>query len=68
MGNVSLQMCLWGSKKLQSIPIIQYGEKYRLPKKAENSFKMDYDPELDISPELDPDAVSYYLTVIDILR
>ena len=29
---------------------------------------MDYDPELDTSPELDPDAVSYYLTIIGILR
>ena len=45
-----------------------YGGKYRMPKKAENPFKMGYDPELDTSPELDPDAVSYYLTVIAILR
>ena len=29
---------------------------------------MGYDPELDTSPELDPDAVSYYLIVISILR
>ena len=27
-----------------------------------------HDPELDTSPELDPDAVSYYLTIISILR
>ena len=26
-----------------------YGGKFRLPKKAENIFKMGYDPELDIS-------------------
>ena len=39
-----------------------------MPKKAENSFKMGYDPELDISPKLDPDAASYYLTIIGILR
>ena len=39
-----------------------------MPKKAENPFKMGYDPELDTSPELDPDAVSYYLTIIGILR
>ena len=39
-----------------------------LPKKAENPFKMGYDPELDNSPEVDPDAASYYLTVISILR
>ena len=39
-----------------------------MPKKAENPFKMGNDPELDISPELDPDAASYYLTIIGILR
>ena len=39
-----------------------------MPNKAENPFKIGYDPELDINPELDPDAVSYYLTVIGILR
>ena len=45
-----------------------YGGKYRMPKKAENPFKMGYDPELGTSPELDPDAASYYLTIIGILR
>ena len=39
-----------------------------MPKKAKNPFKMGYDPELDISPDLDPDAASYYLTFISILR
>ena len=39
-----------------------------MPKMAENPFKMGYDPELDTSPELDPDAGSYYLTIIGILR
>ena len=29
---------------------------------------MGYDPELDTSPELEPGAVSYYLTIICILR
>ena len=29
---------------------------------------MGYDPELDTRPELEPDAVTYYLTVICILR
>ena len=42
--------------------------RYRMPKKAENPFMMGCDPELDISPEADPEAVSYYLTVIGILR
>ena len=39
-----------------------------MPKKAENPYKMGYDPELDTSPELDPDTVSYYLTNIGIFR
>ena len=39
-----------------------------LPKKAENPCKIGYDPELYTSPELEPDAASYYLTVISILR
>ena len=45
-----------------------YSGKFRLPKKAENPFKMGYDPEFDTSPELDPNAASYGLTVIGILR
>ena len=44
-----------------------YGGRFRLPKKAENPFKMGYDPKLDTSPELDPDSVSYYLTILCIL-
>ena len=39
-----------------------------MPKNAENPFKMGSDPELDTSQKLDPDAESYYLTVIGILR
>ena len=45
-----------------------YGDKCRVAKKVENPFKMGYDPEWDVSPELDPDAASYYLTNIGILR
>ena len=45
-----------------------YGGKFRMPKKAENPFKMGYDLDLDTSPELDPDAVSYYLNLISTLR
>ena len=29
---------------------------------------MGYDPELDTNPKLDPDAASYYVTIIGILR
>ena len=39
-----------------------------MPNKAENLFKMGYDPELDTTPESDPDASSYDLTIIGILR
>ena len=39
-----------------------------MPKKAEYPFKMGYDPELDTSPELDPDAAFYFLTIIGVLR
>ena len=42
--------------------------RFRLPKKAENLFKMGYDTELDISPEYDPGTASYYLTIFSILR
>ena len=35
-----------------------------MPKKAESPFKMGYDPELDTSPELDSDTVSYFLTLL----
>ena len=68
MGNESHQVCPRGSKKLHSSFIVQYGGKYRMSKKAENQFETGYDPELVASPELDPDAVSYYLTIISILR
>ena len=45
-----------------------YGGRFRLPEKTENPFNMGYDLELDTSPELDPDAASYYLTIIGILN
>ena len=45
-----------------------YGVKYRMPKKTKNPFEMGYDPGMDTSPELDPDAVSHSLIVIVILR
>ena len=42
-----------------------YGGRLRLPKKAENPFKMGHDQELDTRPELEPDAASHYLTIIN---
>ena len=45
-----------------------FQNRHSLPKEAQNPLTMGYDPELDTSPVVDPDAASYYLTVIDILR
>ena len=45
-----------------------YGCRYRLSMKVGSPFKMVYDPELNTSPELDPDAASHYLTIICIIR
>ena len=45
-----------------------YGSKLRLPMIAKSICMMGYDPELDTSPELDPDVSSYLLSVIGILR
>ena len=36
--------------------------------KAENLFKMSYNPVVDTSPEIDPDAATYYLTIISIFK
>ena len=45
-----------------------YGGRFRLLNNAENPFNMGYDLELHTSPELAPDAVSCYLTIISDLR
>ena len=37
-------------------------------RKQKNPFKMGYDQELDISPELEPDAASCFQTAISVLR
>ena len=42
--------------------------RYRLSKRADHPFKIGYDPELDISPALEPDALSCFQTVINVLR
>ena len=42
--------------------------RFRIPERAGNPFKMGYDPELDISPELGPDNASYFKTITSILR
>ena len=53
--------------QLETAQSINYDCKFRLPKKAENPFKIGYDPELDISPELELDSVSYFKTIVCIL-
>ena len=48
--------------------LTNYGGEYRMPKKVENLFKVEYDTKLDTRQELDPNKVWYYLTIIGILR
>ena len=42
--------------------------RYALLKKAENPFCMSYEPELDDSTPLDPNAASYFQTIIGVMR
>ena len=51
MDNESHQIHPRNSQKLCNTFIVHYGGKFRLPKKAENAFKMGYDSELDTSSE-----------------
>ena len=44
-----------------------YGGKYTLPKKAENLFRMGYEPELDESTPLDAELSSYYQSIIGVM-
>ena len=68
MGNESCQICLRGSKNCTVHLLSKYRGKYKMPKKAKIPFKMGYVPEMNTSPELGPDAASYYLTIIGFLR
>ena len=43
-------------------------EGYKLPKSADNQFKSDYCPELDVSLVLGPDEASYYQSLIGVMR
>ena len=45
-----------------------FSGRFRLPKRADKSFKISYNPELDIHSELEPDAASYFQIIISILR
>ena len=68
MGNESHHLCLRGSQKLCIYLLSNYGDKFRMSKKAENQFKMSYDIELDTNPGLSMDVVSSYLIIIGILK
>eukprot|EP00804_Cyclotella_cryptica_P003833 CCRYP_018938-RA/>CCRYP_018938-RA protein AED:0.33 eAED:0.33 QI:0/0/0/1/0/0/2/0/299 len=41
---------------------------YSLPKRGENPFPVDYAPEEDITPLLEPEVATYYMQLIGILR
>ena len=43
-------------------------DQWKLPKVAANPFKMGYEPELDTTPELNPELASYYMSQIGVLR
>ena len=65
---MSTMKYFWEAVRNSAVHLLSnYSDKYRMPKKLENPFKMGFDPELVPSPELDPDTVSYYLTT-SILR
>ena len=38
-----------------------------MPRKADTPMKISYFPELDVTPELDPTKVAYYISLIRIL-
>ena len=45
-----------------------YSGRFRAPKQTDNPFKIGYDPELDVSQELEPDAALGFQSVSGILR
>ena len=44
-----------------------HGGKYTLPRKAENPFRMGYEPELDESTPLNAELSSYYQSIIGVM-
>ena len=68
MGNKSHKGCLKGCKKRVAHLVANNSDKFRLPKRADNSLEMGYDSELDMSPELESDAASCFQTIIGVLR
>ena len=68
MGNESCEVFLQGMRNDEAHLVANYSSRFILHKKADKSFMMGYDPELDASPELEPDVASYFQTIICILR
>ena len=58
----------WVVKNDKAHLVKNFSDRYRLPKRSDNPFKIGYDPELEISPELKPDAASYFQTNTSIIR
>ena len=48
--------------------MVNFSGIFRLPMRADDPFKMGYDPELGVSPKLEPDAASYFQSIIDALK
>ena len=46
--------------------VASYSGTFRLPKRADNPFKMGYDPEFNTSPELELYTASYFQTIIGV--
>ena len=45
-----------------------FDEKYSFTKNAPNPFPLGYEPDMDTTPELDPEAASYYNSIIGMMR
>ena len=48
--------------------VANYSDRFRLPRRVENPFKMGYNPEFDVRPEFGPVASSCFQSITGILR
>ena len=48
-------------RNFESHLVAYYDGKFKLPRRAEHLFKMDHDPELDRSPEMEPGSYIQYI-------
>jgi hypothetical protein len=55
-------------KNVEAYLAKQTTEKWKLPNKVETQVQTSYRPELDVTPELEPNGASYYQSLIGILR